>query len=149
MVQSNPIPSMWETPPSWKIIKAQRFSPRSDSSELHVRLHNLGWGQALGREVPRAFDFDGQWGLSPQEAGEQGLHSWGAHTRLHTHWDPGQSSNSRGVWARLTWRSWGSSGEAAAAHCGDKDAQGILIHELSQKSLFWDWDLAPANSHLQ
>lgn len=47
----------------------QRFSPRSDSSEPHVRVHSLGIEggvQALGGGVPRAFDFDSQRGLSPQ-----------------------------------------------------------------------------------
>ena len=68
------------------------------------------WGLASGGEAHRAFGFEGQRGLSagaPQDWGKQRLHSWGAHThtRYHEHWEPPQSSDSIGAWARPTCRS--------------------------------------------
>ena len=110
---------------NWKIIILQRFSHRSESSEPHVRLPSLGG-------APRAFGFEGQQGLSagaPQDWGKQRLHSWRAHTRFHVHWDPGQSSDSTGAWARSTCGSWRQG--SAVAHCGGKDTGGGGLRDYS------------------
>ena len=58
---------------------------------------------ASGGRAPRALGFEGQQGLSaggPQGWGKQRLYSWRVHKRFHVHWDPAQSSDSIGAWAR-------------------------------------------------
>ena len=60
----------------------------------------------MGGKAPRTFGFEGQQGLSAgasQDRGKQRLNSWRAHTRIHMHWDPGQSSDTIGPWARATY----------------------------------------------
>ena len=50
-------------------------------------------GLTLGRGAPRAFGFEGQWGLVagvPRDWGKQRLHSYRAHTKSHTHQEQGQ-----------------------------------------------------------
>ena len=51
------------------------------------------------------------------------LHSWRVHTSFHMHWDPGQSSNSIGVWVRTTCKSWGYPGEVGVG-CSSLWGQG-------------------------
>ena len=89
-------------------------------------------GPASEGGVPRAFSFEGQWGLSagaPQEWGKQRLHhSWRAHTSFHVHWDPAQSSDFIGAWARPTcgyWRvSWRGGGWLWLSLCKDTCGEG-------------------------
>jgi len=64
---------------------------------------------ALGERPPRAFAFEGQQALNAgalQDWGKWRLHSWGAYSRLHVHWDPDQSSDSIKAWARPPWGAW-------------------------------------------
>lgn len=125
----------------WRMIPemniTQRFSPRSDSSGApHIRFWPWGLGggvQALEEESPEYQTFENVAGLSPQ-AVEQGLHSWGAHTRFHMHWDPGQSSNSRGVWARPTCRSWESWGRQLCSLVGTRTPVGSPTRALPEVS---------------
>ena len=144
------MPGGWHT--NWKIIILQRFSHRSKSSESHIRFPQP-WGLALGGGAPRAFGFEGQWGLStgaPQDWRKHRLHSWRVHTRFHVHWDPGQSSDTIGAWARPTcesWRvSWGGKCclwfTVGARTLVAEAPRNVHQHELSQRSTFWHWDLA-------
>ena len=146
-------PGGWPT--NQKIIILQEFSHRSESSEPHIRLPSLGiW--YLGEGAPRAFGFEDQQGLSaeaPQDWGKQGLCSWRVH-EVHVHWDPGQSSNFIGVWADLTVRLGGSPRKVGrqlwltvgAATLVPEAPWNVHQRELSQRSPFWHWDLAPPNS---
>ena len=49
--------------PHWKIIVSQRLSHRSEGSEPQVKPPPQSVVLALGREAPRAFGFESQWGL--------------------------------------------------------------------------------------
>ena len=49
--------------PHWKIIVSQRLSHRSEGSEPQVNPPPQSVVLALGREAPRAFGFESQWGL--------------------------------------------------------------------------------------
>ena len=83
-----------EWPINGKIIISQRFfhqwvlSPTSGTPT---------WGSNIGSRSPRAFGFEGQWGLSaraPQDQEKQRLHSWWVQTMFLMHWNPRQSRDS-------------------------------------------------------
>ena len=80
--------------------------------------------------APRAFGFEGQRGLSaeaPQSQGKQRPYSSRVHPWFQGHWDPGQSSDSIGAWARPTCGLWRVS-------CGDRVSCGSL---WSQGHWWW------------
>ena len=65
---------------------------------------------ALGERALRAFSFEGQQDLNagaPQDWGKWRLHSQGAYSKLHVHWDTEQSNDSIRARARPTWGAWG------------------------------------------
>ena len=112
-------------PINWKIIVSQGFS----YSRTYVRLPSPGvwhWKeepQSIWLWRPAGLECRSSTGLGETSR----LYSWRAYTRIHMHWDPGQSSDSIEAWARPTcvsWRvSWGGGG-SAVVHWGDKDTCG-------------------------
>lgn len=94
-------------PTNWKIVLLHKFSllpQRSENSEAHIRLPNLGaWNLEEEPQEHLALKVSMDWMQElHRPGGKQRLHSWRTHTRFHVHWEPGQSSNSVGAWARST-----------------------------------------------
>ena len=90
-------------PTNRTIIISQKFSHRSENAEPHVRLPCLQvWHQEEGSPEHLALKTSGARVQELQRTGGNRVHSWRAHSRFHMHWDPGQSSDSIGAWARAT-----------------------------------------------
>ena len=122
------------------------FSHRSESSEPHIRLPSLRiwhWDEQPPEHL--ALKASGCLVQEFHRTGGNRLHSWRAHTRFHIHWDPAQSSDSTGAWAKPTGRSWrvfwGDEGQlwlTVGARTLVAEAPGNTDpHELSQRSPFW------------
>ena len=139
------------SPTDWKVTGSQRFTYRSESPELHIRLPCVGiWHWK--KDPPGASGIEGQWGLcagAPQDWGKWRPHSQKVHTDFHVHWVPGQSRGSIGIWVkpdcsswRILWESRGECGLLWGKDIGSKALGNIQQHAFLWRWPFWE-NLAP------
>ena len=136
-LRNNQIPyPLGGRPTNWRTIISQKFSHRSESSELHVRLPSLGvwhWEEDCPEHL--ALKASGAWvqELHRTRGNRDSIH-WRAHTISCVHQDPGRKQwlhRSLGQTNLLVSQGLLGRQGAAVAHCGDKDTGGRGTGEYS------------------